>query len=117
MAGLPGDRTPGGGEEEDVDADECDTGFLCLEVVHKDVSLCVLAGRGSAENSDDELRDGHADGAPEKERSTTPLVDCVKTGEGGDDVYGTGDHADDKGLFDTGILEELGAVVEDADSS
>jgi len=58
----PGDGTPGGGEEEDVDADECDAGLLGFEVLAEDRSVGrVLASGGRTEDGDEKLRDCHAD--------------------------------------------------------
>ena len=50
----PRDRAPGACEEEDVDADECNQGALGNEVLNADTG---------ANTSDDELADGHANGA------------------------------------------------------
>ena len=59
------------------------------------------------------MADGHADGAEEEEVAATPLLDEVETGDGGGDVDAGGNHADDKGVLDTRVLEEGCSVVED----
>jgi hypothetical protein len=53
---------PGGSEEEDVDAHECDTGPLGRDVLGKDGAIGVLPGGGRSEDSNEKLADGHADG-------------------------------------------------------
>jgi hypothetical protein len=110
----PGDRTPGGREEEDVDADEGDGGALGGEVEGEgEASDGVLAGVDGAEGGNDELRDAHPDGAGEEEGAAAEFVDGVEAGDGGADVYGGGDHGDYEGVFDAGVGEVGGAVVED----
>ena len=107
----PGDWTPGGGEEEDVDADECDGGFLGGVVVYDDVAGSVLTSGCCAEDGDDELRDAHADCSPEENWASTPLLDGVEAGEGGCCVDAVGDQADDEGVGEAGVLEELSSVL------
>ncbi len=63
LAGYdPGDRTPGRGEEEDVDADEGDGCLLSTEVLGEDGPVWVLARGGGAQDGDEKLADGHTDG-------------------------------------------------------
>lgn len=97
----PRDRTPGTGEEEDVDAHEGDEDFVRHIVVD-----------GCAHDRDDQLRDAHAHGTEHEKRATTPFFDHVETGEGGDDVDNVGDQGDDEGVLDSGVLEEGCAVVD-----
>jgi hypothetical protein len=52
---------PGGSEEEDVDADECDGCFLSAEVLRKYRSICVLTRTGCAEDGNEKLADCHSD--------------------------------------------------------
>lgn len=73
----------------------------------------VLAGGCCAEDGDEELGDAHADGAPEEDGAAAPFLDGVEAREGGGDVNAVGDEADDEGVLEAGVLEELGAVVED----
>lgn len=73
----PGKGTPGSGEEEDVDADESDGGLLSGEVLDVDDSIGGLACGNGTNNGNDELRDAHADGAPEEKRTTSPFVNEV----------------------------------------
>lgn len=107
----PSDWTPGRREEEDVDADECDGCLLGGVVVYDDVTSCVLTGGCCAEDSNDELRDAHADGSPEENWSSTPLLDGVEAREGGGCVDAVGDQADDEGVGEAGVLEELSSVL------
>ena len=68
----PGDGTPGGGEEENVEADERDEDFAGGLAVR-------VCGAG---DGDDELADEHADGTPEEHGAATPFLDHVETGNG-----------------------------------
>jgi hypothetical protein len=76
----PRDWTPGTGKEENVDAHEGDEDFVRDIVVD-----------GCANDGDDQLRDTHAHGTEHEERATTPFLDHVETGEGGDNVDNVGD--------------------------
>lgn len=98
----PGDRTPGAGKEEDVDADKGDEDLVGDVVIN-----------GGTDDGDDQLRHTHANGTEQQKRATTPLLDHVKTGEGRHDVDDVGDQGDHEGVLDAGVLEEGGAVVED----
>jgi hypothetical protein len=69
----PGDGSPGAGEEEDVDADECDQSLLGSQILN--------ASNGTGD-SDDELADRHTDSTKEQKVAATPLLNEVKTGEG-----------------------------------
>jgi hypothetical protein len=108
----PGAGAPGGGEEEDVEADEGDGGLLGGFVVDDDDAVGVLAGGGGADNGDDELRDAHAHGTPEEDGAATPFFDGVEARQGGADVDAVGDETDGEGVLEAGVLEELGAIVE-----
>jgi hypothetical protein len=55
-------RTPGCCEEEDVDAHECNTSFLCSKIQDDDVAGGVLTCSRSTENGDKQLTNGHSDG-------------------------------------------------------
>lgn len=109
----PRQGTPRAGEEENVEANKRDAGFLGRDVVHDDVAIRILARRQGSEHGDDELAHAHADGAPQQQRTTAYLVDGVETGEGGDDVDAGRDHLDGEGVLDARVLEVLGSVVED----
>ena len=86
----PGTRTPGGREEEDVNADERNHGLDGVRVV---------AVR-NADDAHDEFGDEHAHGAPDQEGATAEFLDGPK-GEGrGEDVDDGGDHADHEGVID-----------------
>lgn len=97
----PSHRSPGAGEEEDVDADEGDQDF----VGH--------VGRGgSANDGDDKLADAHAKSSKHQQRTTTPLLHHVETGEGGHHVDNVGDESNDEGVADARGLEKGRSVVD-----
>lgn len=91
---------------------ECNQGFLCRIIPDDDGARCVLGCRGGSNDGNEQLADAHANGTPEQQRSTTPLVNGVETRKRGANVDGGGDHGDDEGVRDTGVLEELSSVVE-----
>lgn len=109
----PGERAPGGSEEENVDADKGDASLLGVRVVDDDLALVILARRQGSEHRDEELADGHADGTAKKEKAAAPPVDSPESREGRDDVDDRSNHLDDEGLAETRVLKVLGAVVED----
>lgn len=109
----PAERTPCGGEKEDVNADKGDRGLLGCNVVDYDVTGAVLACRKGAQHGDNKLADTHANGAPEKEGTAAPFVDGIQAWDGRCHVDRRGDHSDDEGVGDAGVFEELGAVIED----
>ncbi len=100
----PSNWAPRAGEEEDVDADESDQNLVR--------NKCTLAG-GGTDYGDDKLGDAHADSTEEEKRTTTPLLDHIKTWEGREDVDDVGDQADDERILNTRALEERSTVVED----
>lgn len=73
----PGDWSPGGSKEEDIDTDKGDTSPLRRDIIDDSVTDAVLSCRQSSQHGDNKLRNAHADGTPEKERAATPLVDGV----------------------------------------
>jgi hypothetical protein len=89
-----GEVYPGGSEEEDIDADECDRCFLSGEIRRKDRSVCVLTRASCAENCHEKLADCHSDRwvplvkamgdksltTPEEKRTTSPFVNSIETG-------------------------------------
>jgi hypothetical protein len=58
------------------------------------------------------LRDAHAYSTEHEERATTPFLDHVQAGEGGDDIDNVGDQGDDEGVLNSRVLEEGCAVVD-----
>ena len=97
----PSHRSPGAGEEEDVDADEGDQ------------DLVGHVGRGcSANDGDDKLADTHANSSKHQQRTTTPLLNHVETGEGRHHVDNVGDERNDKGVADARGLEKGSSVVD-----
>lgn len=100
----PCERSPGGGEVGDEDADEGDENALTSEVLSCDAQ---------SDSSDDDLRDGHSGGTLEEEEATSEAVDGPDTGESHNDVDDVGDDGDDEGVPDAAVPEERGTVVED----
>lgn len=86
---------------------------MATDVLDEDFASVVLTGGEGAAHGYDELRDAHANSAPEQERPTAPFVNGIHARDGGSDVDGGGDHGDDEAAGYAGILEVLGAVVED----
>ena len=100
----PGTRTPGGGEEKDVDTDEGDHGLD---------GIGILAVHGSG-NGDDELADDHTEGTPDQERTTTEALNGPEGNGGRAHVDEGGNKGDEEGILDrTQGLEEGGSEVED----
>jgi len=100
----PGTRSPCAGEEEDVDADEGD---------HSRDSLVVFSISDS-DNGDQELADNHAQSTPQKQGTTTNLLNGVEGDRGRADIDNGGDHGDEEGVLDRAKLGEEGSTeVED----
>lgn len=95
--------TPRGGEEENVDAHKGDEDLVGDER--------GLPG-GGTDDGDNQLADAHTNGSKHEKWTTTPLLNQIKTGKGRDYVYDVGDQGDDKGILDSGTLEEGSTVVE-----
>ena len=102
----PSDWSPSGGEKEDEDTDEGNGGLLRSNVLDDRDPGISLTQCSRTQNSDKELRDGHADGTPEEKWTSAPLVDGVEPWKRGRDVDGGGDHLNSKGVLDAGVLEE-----------
>ena len=100
----PGAGAPGGGEEEDVDADESDEGSGCA----------VVIGESSTDGSDDELANDHAEGTPDEDRAAAEALDGPERDRGGADVDNGKNHGDEERVVDRAEgLEENRGVVED----
>lgn len=97
----PADWTPGAGEEEDIEADECDEDHVG-----------GFGTRGHADDGDDEFAKAHSDGAEEEKWAATPFLNEHETGEGGDYVDEIGGQADEEGVVDSAALKELSSIVE-----
>lgn len=107
----PGARTPGGSENRDVQADECNHGTSGIGV--GGVLRGVLAS-GGTNGTNDELHNDHASGTVNQERTTSDLLDHDERGRGGQHVDNGSDHGDQEGVIDgTELLEEDGTEVED----
>jgi len=102
----PSTWTPGGGEEEDVDADECNLGGG---------GLLVAIGSGSDTNDTcDELADQHTKSTVDHDWSTTELLNGPEGDWSRADVDEGGDQTDEEGVGDGAeLLEEGGTEVED----
>lgn len=84
----PSDGSPSGGKEEDEDTDEGNGGLLRSKILDDCDAGFSLTQCSRTQNSDEELRDRHADGTPEEKWASAPLVDGVKAWKGGRDVDG-----------------------------
>ena len=102
----PSDWSPSGGKEEDEDTDEGNGSLLSSNVLDDRDAAISLTQCSRTQNSDKELRDGHADGTPEEKWTSAPLVNGVEPWKSGRDVDGGGDHLNGKGVLDAGVLEE-----------
>jgi hypothetical protein len=100
----PSGGTPGGSEEEDVDADEDD----------KDIASGAGARSCGTDDGDDEFAEKHTNSAPDEERSATEAFNSPEGYRGGADVDSSSDHTNNEGaLWDMGLGEEGRAIVED----
>lgn len=100
----PSTRTPGAGEEEDVDADKGDHGAHGVGIVPI----------GNSDNGHDELADYHAQGTPQQQGSTTDLLNGPERDWGRADVDDRGDHSQQERVLDrVQLLEEGSTEVED----
>lgn len=93
---------PSRGEEEDVDTDKGDEHFAGHVGVGRDT-----------DDSNDEFAGAHAQSTPDKERSAAKLLNTVESERRASDVDNSGDHANQKGVFDANLREEGDVVVED----
>jgi hypothetical protein len=59
------------------------------------------------------LADSHTNSTEKEKVAAAPLLDEIKTREGGGNVNTGSDHSDDERVVDSGILEERRSVVED----
>ena len=78
-----------------------------------DLSKTVLASGGCSEDSNEELRNTHANSAQEQNRATSPLVNSIQTGDSRADVDTGSNQTDNELVLETRVQEELRAVVED----
>ena len=100
----PSDRTPGRGEEGDVDADESDQNLL---------SDKIGGGDRDTDDGDEEFAGAHTGSTDQEQPPTAEPLDTLharKRREAADDVGGNGDQ---EGVRNIRVLEEHGAVVED----
>lgn len=88
-------------EEKDEQADEDD----------QHVARRARVFRRRADDGDDELGDGHADGTPDEQWATAELFDGVEGDGRGADVDDCCDHGDQEGILQADGLEEGRVVV------
>lgn len=100
----PGDGTPGGGEEGDVDADESDEDLL---------AGLVADGNRDTDDGNEVLADQHAGRSDEEEATATDVVDGPERGDGHTYVDNVGGDSDQEWVSDARVLEEGRSVVED----
>ena len=100
----PRTRTPGGSEEENVDADECNHG----------ADGFGIPSIGRADNGNDELADDHAQSTPDEKGAATESLNGPERDRGGANIDEGGDKADKEGVADRPeLLEEGRSEVED----
>lgn len=100
----PSGRTPGGSEEEDVDADED----------NKDIAGGTGTRGCGTDDGDDEFAEKHTNSTPDEERSATEAFNSPERHRGRADVDRSGDHTNNEGaLWDMGLRKEGCAIVED----
>jgi len=114
----PGTRTPGSGEEEDIDGNESNLGIDSREVVGDSVASSIEMGlvetNGDTNDGNDELADEHTDGTVDKHRTTTETLNQPEGDGSGKDVDKSEDKRHKEDIADsTGRLEERSRVVED----
>lgn len=100
----PSSGTPGGSEEEDIDADED----------NKDIASGAGARSCGTDDGNDEFTEEHTNSAPDEERSATEAFNSPEGYRGRADVDSSSDHANDEGaLWDMSLCEKGRAIVED----
>lgn len=114
----PGTRTPGRGEEEDVDGDQGNLSVDSRDVVGKSATAAIRVGLvetdGDTDNGDDELTDEHTESTEDEKRTTTVLLNSVERKRSGEDVDEGEDERHQESVADsTGGLQEGGGEVED----
>ena len=99
----PGDRTPCGCEEGNVNANESDEHTLTSQVVNRD---------GDTNDGDDELANTHASSADQEEAAATIALDAVHSRQSHEDVDDGSSDGNQETVLNTRVLEEGCAVVE-----
>lgn len=97
----PCDGTPRDGKEENVEADESNenlVGNICEDC--------------DTDNSNNELADTHPNGSQQKKTAATKFLNEVKTGDSRYNIDQVGNETDEESILNTGVLEELGTIVE-----
>jgi len=114
----PGARTPGAGEEEDEDGDEgnlsVDSGDVNSAGLASSIDEGLVEADGDTDDCNEELADQHAQGTPDKERTTSELLNGVERDGSRADVDEGEDQGDQEGVADgTSRGQEGCGVVED----
>ena len=100
----PGDGTPRGGEEGDVDAHESDQNLLSRHVLGRD---------RDTDDGDQVLANAHANGTDQQQPPATEPLNTPHARESHEDVDDVRGDRDQERVGNTGVLEEHGTVVED----
>lgn len=114
----PSSRTPGGGEEEYEDGDECDLGVDSRDVVGDsisvDIKVSLVESNSDTNDGNKELTDQHSQGSPDEKWTTTEFLDGIEGDWGGENVDQGEDQRDQESVLNgTGGLQEGGGVVKD----
>lgn len=104
----PCDRTPGAGEEENIDAHECYSGILCSSVDITCVDRCVGMHAYATNN---ELANAHANRTHQQEVASTQLLNEIQTWKGRCYVDRVCNDLNDEGVSESCVGEVLRAVI------
>jgi hypothetical protein len=102
----PDPRSPGGGEEGDVQAGEDDEAFRS--------SIATLTD--GAHDGNDKFANEHASGAVHQKHAATKLLNSPERNWRRANVNSCGSHGNDEGILDPNSLEEGGTIVKDYSS-
>lgn len=104
----PGSWTPGGSEEEDIDANEGNQGSGCVLVV----------GEGGSDSTDNKLADDHAQGSVDHDGATAETLNGPEGNRGGDDIDNGENHGNQERVVDRakGLQEDRGVVEDEVDT-
>jgi hypothetical protein len=114
----PGTRTPGAGEKEDEDGNECNLGVDSRDIVGSaltsSIQVSVIEADCDTDDGDEELADQHAQCTPDQEWATTELLNSVEGDRRRAHIDQGEDERDQECVADgTSRLQEGGRVVED----
>ncbi|CAE7208696.1 unnamed protein product, partial [Rhizoctonia solani] len=100
----PCNGAPGRGKECNVDADKCDQDLLAGHILSRD---------RHSDNGNQEFTDEHTSRTDEQEATTASFVDEIDARNGHANIDYVGSNRDEERIFDTRVLEECRAIVED----